>query len=274
LRFVAQWSGDSLPLKRNIAGFEVVLASLKLRTNGTPKNYWETPGRYWEPVWELRQNGIKAPGWNEPEWTAEDATGNRGQHLGIHRPVLRFSATIYPTATNLEAAQVVGILPQVSLSNMTTNIVWWNITNKVDSTSIEALGWFPKGMHIFSEGAYVSNPPVRMGPTRGGAPSGWVGTGQRINPSRIKYWSGHYTPSPVIYLRVPSLGSTNRLAIRLRDENGKYWVAKPEPEGASAGIMPYLVELPSEMNSVVPEIILLKPIQAGFLVDTTAELKP
>ena len=91
----------------------------------------------------------------------------------------------------------------------------------------------------------------------------------------------HYTPDPVIYLRVKpsapdanqfnkesdSLGDGNgRLAIRLRDDSGSYWLA--EPENPTDGIQPFLVKLPAGITNIMPELVLLKPIQAEFLINT------
>ena len=94
--------------------------------------------------------------------------------------------------------------------------------------------------------------------------------GQQVNPLRLKSWHGHYASCPVIFLRVQDLAPTNRLALRLEDERGRFWVAQPEPQGAVDGIMPYLVELPTDVRTVVPEIVLLKPVRASFLVETGA----
>jgi hypothetical protein len=270
----AHWTGGPLPQQKAIGNLEIALTHLTLRTNGGPRQRWETPAPYWEPEWELHREGKPAEGWSEPEWSAEDPTGNRGHILGVHQPVLRFSATFYPVATNTEAALPVATLPKIVLTNVSTNIVFWNLKTNVESKSIEALGFFPKGMYTFCEGMFVSNPPVSMSPTRGGAPSGWVGMNQRISPVQVKEWSGHYTPDPVIYVRAPSIGTTNRLAIRLRDDHGEVWIAKPEPEGASEDIMPFTVKLPDGVQTVVPEIVLLKPVTAEFMARTDTAADP
>jgi hypothetical protein len=104
---------------------------------------------------------------------------------------------------------------------------------------------------------------------------------------RAKETHSHYTPSPTIYLRVekylpdtitgndaPSLDSQgSRVAIRLRDELGRFWEAKPDT--LSAGIQPFLIELPDTVTNVVPEIVLLPPLQATFNVKTpNASLTP
>jgi len=285
----AIWSGGPLPQQKNTGTLEIRLAALDLRTNGGPKKYWETPARYWEPRWELRTDNKPVAGWSDVEWIADDPLGNRGQSLGMHEPVLRFTATVYPEATNANEAVLVASLPQVILSNATTtNITWWNSNYLAGSNAITALGWFPKNpmCYIFSDGHFATNPPVSLAPTRGGAPSGWVGQSQRTSPLHVQYWQGHYSQGPVIYLRVGAPGTdlngsathldfgsrdpVNRLAIRLRDDLGRVWVAKPEPEGAADGIMAYLIDLPSEVRTVTPEIVLLKPARAEFMVDMSA----
>ena len=83
----------------------------------------------------------------------------------------------------------------------------------------------------------------------------------------MQYWNGHYTPSPVIYLRAAPLPSGQRLAVRLRDEKGYHWIAKPDTRGAN-DIQPFLVELPTDVTTVTAEIVLLKPLQASFDVET------
>jgi len=115
---------------------------------------------------------------------------------------------------------------------------------------------------------------MRMGPTKGGAPSGWVGQSQRISPTRTQHWHGHYTPVPVMYIRAPASRSKERLGVRLRDEQGRYWLAKPEPQGAADGIWPFLLELPPEVRTVSAEVVLLKPIQAEFTVQTAVSSHP
>ena len=268
----AAWSGRSLPQQQRMRGLDILLTELALRTNGGPNRSWETPSRYWEPIWELRKSGERISGWDEVEWTGEDPTGNRGKFLGLHQPVLRFSATFYPSATNLDVTTVMGMSPQTAVANLQSNH-WWNIQTGVGSNELFLLGIFPKGTHVFSEGVYQTNPAVSMGPVSGGSSSGWVGSSQRVTPTRVQRWDGHYTPTPVIYLRAPQLSSKDRLAVRLRDEGGRYWPTKPEPQGIRDGISPFLVELPPEVKMAVAEIVLLKPLHATFDVDIASATK-
>jgi hypothetical protein len=278
----ARWTGGALPQQTNFGRLEVALTSLERHTNGSAKKYWETPTAFWRPKWELRREGKPAAGWSKPEWTAEDPLGNRGEYLGVHQPVLRYEATIYPAATNLEDAVLLGTMPAIAPNGVATNIVWWN-TNIAcpaaaggsKSNELLALGFFPAGMYVFSEGKFVTNnaAAMGMGPTRGGSPSGWVGSERRDSPFHVTEWAGHYGTNPVIYLHLPPLGPAARVAIRLRDEQGKCWTAKPEPEGDSDGIMPYLLQVPAEVKTLVPEIVLLNSLHVEFLVDTGAESK-
>ena len=263
----AHWVGKPLPQATNCGNIEIALTSLQVRTNSK----WESAVPYLEPQWELRRDGKTVSGWSEPEWTAQDPNGNHGQYVGVHQTVLRFTAVVYPAATNREAAMLIAALPSIALTNFTTNIVWWNTKAETPLGEIEALGFFPKGTYAFHEGQCVTNPPAgfRSGPVRGGAPSGWTGTSRRVSPVRVEYWSTHYTTrDPVIYLRAPDSDSTNRLAIRLRDDQGRDWVAKPESQGNPQGIHAFLVELPADVKTVAGEIVLLKPVRADFLVDT------
>jgi hypothetical protein len=262
----ANWSGDPLPQSKSPGRIEIALTSLNLRTN-EPK-YWQTPSVYFEPEWELRRQGRPAEGWDEPEWIAEDPTGNRGQQLCPHWPSLRFSATVYPAATNTVDSDRIATLPQTSLPAL-TNRTWWNLRFQSATNEIVALGICPPGTQVFSEGIPDTNGPA-MGPVRGGAPSGWTGQSRRVNPMKLKQWHGHYTPQATIYVRAGHLGDSGRLAVRLLDEQDRYWTAEPEPQGDRDGIRPFLVKVPKDVTIVTPELVLLRPVQAEFLVETGA----
>lgn len=264
----AAWTGLDLPQEKPVGDLNTVLAGLRLRTNNPSPKYYETRTVYWEPVWELRRGSERLNGWTQPEWLAEDPLGNRGQYLGTNQPVLRFSATFYPAATNAGAAQLLATLPQTAMTNLQT-IVWWNQTARHGSNDILMLGLFPPGNRVFQDGVLLTNPPVSMGAVRGGAPSGWTGTSRAVNPLKVVHYSGHYsTTNSVIYVSAPKLGGAARLAMRLRDEQGRDWVAKPESQGAVDGIYPFLVQLPPEADRVTPELVLLKPVEAEFTVKT------
>jgi hypothetical protein len=264
----AAWTGLDLPQQKPAGDLDIVLAGLRPRTNNASPKYYETRMVYWEPVWELRHGQEKVDGWSKPEWLAEDPLGNRGQYLGTNQPVLRFSATFYPAATNAEAAQLLATLPQTPVTNRQT-VVWWNQTARYGSNDIVVLGLFPPGNRVFQDGVLLTNPPMAMGATGGGAPSGWTGASRAVNPLKVVHYSSHYsTTNSVIYVSAPKSGGAARLAMRLRDEQGRDWVAEPESQGAVGGIYPFLANLPPDVNQVTPELVLLKPVEAEFTVKT------
>jgi hypothetical protein len=263
----ARWAALPLPQRVRAGGLEVELTKLVIRTRGGPKQYWETPGRYWEPVWTLRRDGKEAAGWEEPEWTTADPTGNQGQFLGTRQPVLRFSAEFFPSATNLADATVLGRLAPVPVAPLQSN-AWSNVTLTNGSGQLTVLGLFASGTYVFTGGVLETNPAMRMGPTQGGAPSGWMGQSKRISPTQIQHWSGHYTPVPVVYIYAPATSSKDRLGLRLRDEQGRYWPARPEPQGPAQGIWPFLVELPADVGPVSAEVVRLRPVEVEFTVQT------
>ena len=267
----AVWSGKPLPQVQIAGDLEVAMTSLLLRTNGSTHKYWESPARYWLPIFELRQAGKPVSRWEAPEWIAEDPAGNRSRFLGVHQPVLRFSATFYPSPTNTEAAILLGSSPPFTPEDLQSNLLW-NLPLNYNQRTFNALGVFTNGTHIFLEGVYQTNPPtsVAMGPVRGGAPSGWVGLSRRVSPTRVEDWAGHYTPVPVIYIQAKELPPTERLAVRLRDNEGGLWVATPESQGNSQGIHPFLLKLPADAKTFVAEFVLLRPAKADFLVNVPA----
>lgn len=266
----AKWSGEPLPQAKTLGPLEITLVELKAKTNET--KYWQTASTYFEPAWQLRQGGLTAQGWGDPEWSAEDPTGNRGQHLGRHQPTLRFSVSVYPQATNANLLVTVTALPRVDL-NILTNQTLWNSKLSIGTNEVVALGVCPAGAYTFTGGDFDPTGP-RMGAVRGGAPSGWTGQTKRLTPMKVQTWHGHYTPKPTIYLHADQLKGPDRLALRVKDDSGRVWAAKPEPQGHPDGVYAFLLELPTEVTNIVPELVLLRPVEAEFLVNTGSAATP
>jgi len=271
-----KWQGEALPQTKLNGNFEIRFNGLTVRTNG---GRYATTTRYFEPQVDVFAEGKPVTGWEPPTWIAEAANGNRGQFVGVHHDALQFALAIYPAATNLEAVEVILALPQVDFATLTTNL-WWNITNTTSSNTVAALGLFRSGTHTFSEGIYQNSSATVSGPS-GGAKSGWTGRSQQVTPLKQVVFRNHYTPTPVIYLRVPQRAldpfagvgdgdetQADRFAVRIRDEHGNQWVAQPDNE--VNGIHPFRLELPVGVTRITPEVILLKPLKARFLVNTKA----
>jgi hypothetical protein len=266
----AKWSAGPVPQTKTPGPIEITLFELKVRTNET--KYWQTASAYFEPVWQLRQGGQAAQGWSDPEWTAEDPTGNRGKHLGLHQPALRFSVSVYPLVTNANSLATVATLPRVDL-NVLTNQTPWNSKLSIGTNEVVALGVCPAGAYTFTGGNFDPSGP-RMGAVRGGAPSGWTGQTKRLTPMKLQAWHSHYTPKPTIYVRADQLNEPDRLALRVRDDSQRVWAAKPEPQGHPDGVHAFLLELPAEVTNIVPELVLLRPVEAEFLVNTGSTAAP
>lgn len=260
----ADWKGEELPLRKRVGDYEVLFGGLTVTTNGG--EYWRAKSVYWKPDMDLRRGGKKLEeGW-ELEWTAEDAWGNRGQGLGVTKPVLKYFAKFYPSGTNAEAAVLITNTPVATVGGGSNE--WWNVETMVGTNAVEILGLFPAGVHTFSEGKYLTNPPTKFGPVRGGAKSGWVSSSRRT-PMGVKLHHGHYSDVPVIYVRVTNPKSEQRVAMRLRDaETGEYFLAEPEGQGRAGSILPFLVRGVPEGRKVRAELVLLQPVEAEFLVRT------
>lgn len=263
------WTGLPLPQEAGTNGFAVRLAGLTLRTNHGQPRYYQTATLFWDPTWQILKDGKPVTGWQEPVWIAEDSTGNRGEHLGSRAPVLRYSVICYPSSTNQDIAEVVTRLPAVDLSAL-TNAVATHQTFPSSVGEIRFVGVFPpSGMrgYAFSEGEF--DPTHPMGSVSGGAPSGWTGSGGFVNPIREKWYHGHYTPWPTFYLRAHLTNTAARLGVRLRDAQGNLIATRMEPQGTRTGIWPYLASDATNLTAVTPEIVLLRPLEAAFDVDTT-----
>lgn len=261
----ANWVSEALPARQKIGMMEIVLNGLAVRTNGGPSRRWETASRYWLPEWRILSDGEPASGWREPEWTASDPFGNRGQALGIRQSVLKYFATFRPEVTNLAATERITPLPASPCSREATNTIWFQ-TNSVADKPIIAIGLMTATMTHFTDGKYDPNPPSRMGPTSGGAPTGWTATSRRISPTRVQTVRGHYADRPVIYLQCEDREIAGRLGVRLRDDQDRIWPTTREGNGP--GIIPFMLDVPPEVKRVVPEIVLLNSIEAEFTIET------
>lgn len=259
------WVGSPPPQERGVGEFTVRLDRLTLR--GSRASY-RTASSYWDPVWQVLQAGRPAIGWQDPAWIAEDPVGNRGQQLGAQQPVLRFSVICYPSSTNETVAEVVTSLPPFSVGTLQSN----QVQNSVHDSSIgkiSFIGTFPRGSYVFENGVFLTNPPVRMGPVVGGAPSGWTGQSPYVTPVKQRFWDGHYTHVPVIYLHADLQDTHTRLGVRLRTEDGDLIPVEMEPDSGRKGIWPFLITNLGDATTVTPEIVLLHPLEATFDVDTT-----
>jgi hypothetical protein len=264
-REAEQWRGEPLPARKKLGDYEVVLSGLNVRTN--EEKYWQTPSRYLEPVVEVWRNGTKQESGWDLEWIAEDGLGNRGQFLGTRMAALRFKVTLQASATNVEAAPIVKALPTTAMDVSTNR--WWNIPFKVGTEEYEVLGFFPASTYVFLEGKFQTNPPMAFGPTQGGSPSGWSGASRQKTPTRTEEYHAHYSDVPVIFIHTPK-EMKGPIAMRMKDQKGRYWNAQPEPQGSSEGVLPFILRVPKEVESITPEILLPVILKSEFLVETKA----
>lgn len=263
----ASWSGEPIPVRRQVDGLNVVLQDLSVRTKGGPEKSWETPARYWQPEWRLLSGKEEAVGWREPEWSATDPLGNRGQVLGVHQPVLRYSVTWMPEVTNASATKVAVVLPSASIGRSSKDSLWFR-TNVIEGVDVVAMGLMTSTMNYFMDGNYQAVPELPIGPTRGGSPTGWVMTSKRVTPLRTLTQYGHYVDRPTLYLKVDDPSLSKRIGVRVRDEQGRIWPTTRQPGRGVAGIVPFMLDVPSDVTTVIPEIVLLNPLEAEFTVRT------
>ena len=138
---------------------------------------WEPLSLHWQPVLSLREGGEPATNWTTPEWEAEDATGNCGQTLGLHEPMLKFAATTYPQPEAITNKSRRWRLPVVSLPTAPRGLQW-NTNRVLRDASITVIGLFPPGAYTFSQGQ-LSDPPSPVGGR------GWTGLGRPVSARQM-----------------------------------------------------------------------------------------
>jgi hypothetical protein len=256
---VAAWTPEALPATRRVEEVEFRLASLVVQTNGGSRRGWEPLSLHWQPVFRLNAGGEPATNWTTPEWEAEDATGNRGQTLGLHEPILKFIATTYPQPEAITDEARRWRLPVVNLPTSPRG-VQWHTNHVLRDASITVIGLFPPGAYTFSQGQ-LTNPPS---PVRG---NGWVGMSQQVAPGRWRKWATYGTTNYTAFLRWPVGKAEQRLAVGLRDRQGRVnWTQCSRSDGAD-GVLALAFDTSLEAAQEVGlEVVLLEPLHAEFVV--------
>jgi hypothetical protein len=256
---VAAWTPETLPATRRVEEVEFRLESLAIQTNGGPQRTWEPLSLHWQPVFSLSAGGEPATNWTTPEWEAEDATGNRGQTLGLHEPMLKFIATTYPRPEAITDEARRWRLSVMSLPTTPRGLRWK--TNRVlRDASISVIGLFPPGAYTFSQGQ-LTNPPSPIGGR------GWTGLSQQFAPGRWRNWDTFGMTNYTAFLRWPRGKADQRLAVGLRYKHGQalrtQWARRDDGGGISAFVFD---ALPDEAQEVELEVVLLEPLHAEFVV--------
>jgi hypothetical protein len=261
---VADWTPEPLPATRRVGEIDFRLESLAIQTNGGPQTAWEPLSLHWKPVFSLSAGGAPATSWTTPEWEAEDATGNRGQTLGLHEPMLNFVATAYPQPEAVNDPARRWRLPMVSLPTAPQGFQW-NTNRVLPDASVTVIGLFPPGSYTFSQGQ-LTNPPSPV------AGRGWMGMSQHVAPGIWRKWAAFGTTNYTAFLRWPVGKADQRLAVGLRGGQGRVsWTQCQRSEGAD-GVFALVFDTPLEAaQNVGLEVVLLEPIHAEFVVRSGQE---
>jgi hypothetical protein len=257
---VGVWTAEALPATRRVGEIAFRLESLAIKTNGGPHQEWAPLSLHWQPVFSLDVGGQPAINWTTPEWEAEDATGNRGQTLGLHEPMLKFIATTYPKPEAVSDEAKRWQLPVVRLPTPPQGFRW-NTNRVVSGTSFNVIGLFPPGAYTFSQGQ-LTNPPSGVSSLRG-----WTGLSKQVFPGRWQHWATHGATNYTAFLRWTGGKAEQRIAVGLRYKQGQdsrtQWGRCDEGGGVSAFVFDTPLE---EVQEVGLEVVLLEPLHAEFVV--------
>ena len=255
---VAGWTPEDIPATHQIGNLEITLDSLVIKTNGGPTRHWEPTSRHWQPVLKLTPAGASTD-WEPPEWIAEDTTGNRGQTLALHEPLLKFTATTRPKPDALLSGTNQWRLPLVSLPTTPLGIQW-NTNRLWHDMSITVIGLFPPGAYTFTQGQ-LTNAPGRTA-----ANQGWTGLSKQVAPGRWQHWQTFTTTNYVAYVRRTVSSPEQRLAVALRDEAGRASWGQCTTSEERDAILPFAFNVQPGTQPVALDIVLLEPVQTQFVV--------
>ncbi len=252
------WTPQRLPATRRIGELEFTLDSLTILTNGGPKRWWEATSLHWQPEFKLTQGGQPAADWETPEWEAVDVTGNRGQTLGLHEPVLKFIGTIRPLPQAVTDKSSRWRLP-LSGWPSNPNGIQWNTNRIMHGASVDVIGLFPPGAYTFSQGQLTNLPG---GFRRSG---GWTGLSRQVRPGVWQSWRTHTTTNYAAYIRRILAKPGQRIALGVLDAEGQA-VWGDNSGGEAEGVLAFVFYPPPGMQPVALEVIVLDPVQAEFVV--------
>jgi hypothetical protein len=263
----AAWTPEKLPATRRVGDVEFRLESLVIQTNGGSGRNWEPGSLHWKPVFSLSVGGHLATHWTAPEWEAEDATGNRGQTLGLHEPLLKFIGTTYPEPEAVTGASRRWRLPVMSLPTLPRG-VQWNTNRLLGDASVTVIGLFPPGAYTFSQGQ-LTNPPSSIGGR------GWVGLSRQVGPDRFQRWDTFCTTNYTAFLRWPGRKTDQRLAVGLGYGQGSDSRTQWARLDAGGGVLACVFDaVPVEAQELALEVVLLEPLHAEFVVRPPADELP
>ncbi len=253
------WTPEALPATHRVGGLDFTLENLAIQTNGGPQRKWEPLSLHWKPLFNLMADGRPATNWEAPEWEAEDATGNRGQTLGLHEPILKFIATAYPKPEAVTNETSRWNVPVMSLPS-TPQGLQWNTNRTLRNVPISIIGLFPPGSYTFSRGQLTNAPGGFSG-------KGWTGLSKQVFPGRWQHWDTHGATNYTAFLRWNAKNVEQRIAVGLRYRQGQssrtQWGRLDEGGDVSAFVFGTPLQ---DAREVELEVVLLEPLRAEFVV--------
>ena len=216
---------ESLPATRQVGPLKFFLESVRIRATCYPRD----KVRFWEPVFEVTQDGHALENWQRPDWEAEDPDGNRGQRLGLHAPALKFIISTWPRPETVLDPTNRWRLPFVRVPTAAPGIQW-NITRSVGGVTVTLVGLCPPGFDF---------------------PSVPLGLAEHRH---------------VVFVRRVLQTPQQKLALGVWDEKGKITWGQAATLDECPGMDSFIFEPPLSMERAAVEIVLLNPTQADFVV--------
>ena len=192
---------------------------MRIRTHRYPRD----KVRFWEPVFEVTQDGHVFENWQQPDWEAEDLTGNRGHRLGLHTPALKFIISTWPRPETVVDPTNRWRLPFFRVPTNAPGIQW-NMTRRLGEVAVTLVGLRPPGFDFPS------------------VPSGLAAQSYLVFVRRVPQ-----TPQP-------------KLALGLWDEKEKITWGHAATLDECPGLVLFGFEPPLRLEKTAVEIVLLHPV--------------
>jgi hypothetical protein len=243
------WSPEPFPIHRQAGEVEFVCTEVQGR--------FFPAGAYFEPHFQVLENGQDRTDWYKSEVTYLDETGNRGQKLCPYEPAWKLEVNFFK---NYKAPFPESKIARLNDINVPApgQVVQKNVTCSISNVNIRLIALCGPGDFKFSNEVCVAAAPWQEAWTETSGSSSSYNGNQRL--VELEFRKKKFS----LILDMKGLTRSHEMLIRARDQTGKFHPASFNL--SSEDIYRYELDLPQGLQKVDLEFIPQKPARVEFIV--------
>ncbi|MDB6032751.1 MAG: hypothetical protein JWM16_3089 [Verrucomicrobiales bacterium] len=243
------WTPEPFPIHRQVGEFEFVCTEVQGR--------FFPAGAYFEPHFQVFQNGQDRTEWYKHEVIYADETGNRGPKLCPYEPAWKVEVNFFK---NYQATFPESSIARMSDARVPTpgQVVQRDVTCSIGNINIRFLALCGPGDYKFSNEVCVAAASWQETWTETSGSSSSYNGNQRL--VELEFRKKKFS----LILDMKGLTRNQEMLIRARDQTGKFHPASFNL--SSEDIYRYELDLPQGLQKVDLEFIPQKPAHVEFIV--------